>query len=74
VPVQHDWQHGCALVSGNRTSRQLTLTPALTLKKPSGVRSPVQNVRSTSSMSLVSSVAESASVRAISTVGTCRQK
>jgi len=46
-----------------------TLTPSVTLKKPSGVRSPVQNTLSPSSMSLVSRVALSASVRAISTVG-----
>ena len=44
--------------------------PSRTRKKPSGVRSPVQNSRSASSMSLVSSVAESASVRATMSVGT----
>lgn len=44
--------------------------PSLTRKKPSGVRSPVQNCRSTGSTSEVSSPAPSASVRAIRIVGT----
>ena len=39
-------------------------------KKPSAVRSPVTKSRSYSSMSLVSSAADSASVRATRTVGT----
>ncbi len=39
-------------------------------KKPSGVRSPVRNSRSRSSISVVSRVAASASVRAMRTVGT----
>lgn len=50
--------------------QERTSTPHLTLKKPSGVRSPVQKALSSSSMSDVSSEAESASVRAMSTVGT----
>lgn len=51
-------------------SAALTLTPGVILKKPSGVRSPVQNLRSTSSTSLVSRDALWASVRAITRVGT----
>ena len=46
--------------------------PSRTRKKPSAVRSPLTNSRSYSSMSLVSSAADSASVRATSTVGTSR--
>ena len=43
--------------------------PSRTRKNPSAVRSPVTNRRSRSSTSDVSSAADSASVRAISTVG-----
>ena len=46
------------------------LIPSLTRKKPSGVRSPVQNCLSTGSTSEVSKPAPRASVRAISSVGT----
>src|SRR5262249_35861804 len=45
-------------------------SPSRTTKKPSAVRSPVTNSRSRGSTSDVSSFAESASVRATSTVGT----
>ena len=44
--------------------------PFSTLKKPSGVRSPLTNFRSRVSMSLVSNVAASESVRASTSVGT----
>src|SRR5216683_1359040 len=44
--------------------------PPLMRKKPSDVRAPVQNLRSRISMSLVRSWALSASVRAITSVGT----
>ena len=66
----------CAESSETQLSHQqgqalaLTLTPGVILKKPSGVRSPVQNLRSTSSTSLVSRDALWASVRAITRVGT----
>ena len=46
------------------------LIPSLTRKKPSGVRSPVQNCLSTGSTSEVSRPAPSASVRAMRIVGT----